>query len=170
MFAERLLTLWVVCPLFQKQTRLRKGHERPSRLNSWKRWRTLTITPPNRPATSGSSYHQRRAWICGSCRYKVYYYPLRAIPLVSWLHYLGTIVAELAQVDSANLCLCVLGGGGDLRLDGVKWSPHESQHGLSASSLTMLRGAPRILSAAEEPRVGCYRCRPYILFYLQGQK
>lgn len=51
---------------------------------------------------------------------QVHYYPLRAFPLVSLLHYYqGTIVGELAQAYCTTKCVCELGWG-NLRLDGVK--------------------------------------------------
>lgn len=66
--------------------------------------------------------------------------------------------------------LCVLVIVGDLRSDEVEGSLRESPLGLSARSLTMLRGVPHILSAAEEPQSGCWVLLGHIYCFICKDK
>ena len=72
----------------------------------------LQQLPQTCHAMSESSYRQRRAWTCELCRYEAaHYYPLKAIPLVSGLHYHGDNRGWTGTSSPYDKVRC--GGGGE---------------------------------------------------------
>lgn len=151
-FMLMFLFFWSLTLLsfLQRQTRLQKGREQPSLLNNWRHWKTLTIIPPSRPATSESNCRQKQAWICGWFRY---YYPVFIKPdfRTELWEQVRMLVIEFT----------------------VRWGRMKSAWKSAWFKCTVVnnakRGPPHIVCClgASEWLLGV---GSYILFYLQGQK